>query len=686
MAIFGYPFIKMIAVMRKSLILFFLLIISQQLWSQQAILECLAVREIDGAVKVSYSGPNNATAYKIYRATQINGNYTHIHTATNITFLFYTDTEINAASQSYAYYVEAIVDGQSTGTSNKLRTMLLTTNNPENGLAELKWTDPGITPTEAYAIWRKAPDNNLIYIANTSNLEYTDTIEICDTTYYYQIRVETPDCISISNPRGGDFGDHTQPEIIIPENASIDIETGEIVLSWMLPSAVNEDIEQYFIWIMNENGGSDQPPIAVVDGYENLSLTLPSGQGCDTSLTYSITAIDSCGNAGVWNEAYFIRTINMHNPEYNICDDKCTISWDSIYPWFNNEVSGIRIYMSEDEEAFEVVGEVSSSEHKADIYGFERGRKYKFYIESYSEDNEHSSTSCIKYIVGKKPINTSFTLLRSASVLNGKVQLRWQIDTNAIVPEYSISRSTDGINYNIIDTILGNHYSIQTYFDRGSEYYKEPQYYTVSPFDSCYNAGEASNFARTIHASVESYEDGKALIKWTAYEYMEALSHYNIYRIIDSLVYPFPVAEIFPTEDLSIIDDYGGFVPSSSRVGYLVEAIGKVIDTLPTYDSIRSNINFLTKASNLFIPNGFNPRGDITKEFKPIYTGIRTRNYNFKILNQWGQIIFESHQPILGWNGKYEGEYVMAGAYVYVIEYETIYDKKLRKSGMFYVM
>ena len=127
-------------------------------------------------------------------------------------------------------------------------------------------------------------------------------------------------------------------------------------------------------------------------------------------------------------------------------------------------------------------------------------------------------------------------------------------------------------------------------------------------------------------------------------------------------------------------------MPLSARVGYLVEVVGKVVDSVPVSDSAKSNTNYLAKASNLFIPSGFYPKGNSSSEFIPIYTGIKDINYSFKILNRWGMLIFEANHPVLGWDGKYQGEYVPAGGYVYVVDYETIYGKKMRQSGMFFVL
>ncbi|NOR86187.1 MAG: hypothetical protein GQ527_01120, partial [Bacteroidales bacterium] len=568
----------------------------------------------------------------------------------------------------------------------KLRTILLNINNLNNGLVELNWNDDGFGSNVDYQIWRKEPVNFFDYLTSSSTENYTDTIKACHATFYYQIRVMSNGCESISSVRGGPFHDYTKPDVIVPKNASVDTATGEIVLSWLLPSIANADIKKYQIWLMNDDGGSTQFPMAEVQGYHNLAIRLNYDQVCDSTITFSITAQDSCGNSSVWNEDYFIRTLNMNAPEYNICNDECIISWDSIINWHDVDVEGVRIYRRRENSQFEVVKEVGPTEVQAFTYGYERGVKYEFYIEAYSANNSRTTTSCIKYIVGKKPTTTAYTWLRSASVIDGEVYLKWQVDHEAFIPEYAVSRSEDGANYEIIDTVRGSSDTIHSFIDVGSKYYQSPQYYKISPFDSCLNMGEASNHAVTIYTKVSPASDGNALIEWTPYESMSDLSYYHVYRIIDSLIYPFPIAEVSPISELSYIDDYSQAVPLTAKVGYLVDAVGWFSDSMPEQDTVRSNVNFLAKVTNLFVPSGFNPQGGVTQIFKPIYTGVKLRNYSFKILNRWGQIIFEVYQPVLGWDGKYLGEYVMSGAYVYVVNYETIYGKKMQKSGMFVVL
>jgi gliding motility-associated-like protein len=81
--------------------------------------------------------------------------------------------------------------------------------------------------------------------------------------------------------------------------------------------------------------------------------------------------------------------------------------------------------------------------------------------------------------------------------------------------------------------------------------------------------------------------------------------------------------------------------------------------------------------ANVHIPNAFTPnnngRNDI---FYAKGSGVNVIKH-FKIYNRWGQVVFERNNIGIddrsaGWDGKYKGQYVEAGTYVYMTEMECI--------------
>lgn len=75
---------------------------------------------------------------------------------------------------------------------------------------------------------------------------------------------------------------------------------------------------------------------------------------------------------------------------------------------------------------------------------------------------------------------------------------------------------------------------------------------------------------------------------------------------------------------------------------------------------------------NLYIPNAFSPNGEgpsINNVFKVTVTEHGT--FHMLILNKWGEVIFESKDPEIGWDGTANGKKCEPGIYAYVIQVEN---------------
>jgi gliding motility-associated-like protein len=76
-----------------------------------------------------------------------------------------------------------------------------------------------------------------------------------------------------------------------------------------------------------------------------------------------------------------------------------------------------------------------------------------------------------------------------------------------------------------------------------------------------------------------------------------------------------------------------------------------------------------------YLPNTFTPDGDSYNEyFQPIFTsGYDPYDFNMFIYNRWGEIIWESHDSTVGWDGTYGGGQKIAqdGTYTWKIDFKT---------------
>ena len=65
-----------------------------------------------------------------------------------------------------------------------------------------------------------------------------------------------------------------------------------------------------------------------------------------------------------------------------------------------------------------------------------------------------------------------------------------------------------------------------------------------------------------------------------------------------------------------------------------------------------------------YLPNAFSPNGDgLNEVFRPIPAGIVSTEY-FRIFSRYGQLIFETSQPLKGWDRTFKGIKQPVGNYV----------------------
>ena len=70
---------------------------------------------------------------------------------------------------------------------------------------------------------------------------------------------------------------------------------------------------------------------------------------------------------------------------------------------------------------------------------------------------------------------------------------------------------------------------------------------------------------------------------------------------------------------------------------------------------------------SIYVPNAFTPDfNNINEKFKPI-TNCQFLRYNFKIFNRWGEMLFETSNPLDAWDGYYLGKPCQQGAYVWIL-------------------
>lgn len=83
-------------------------------------------------------------------------------------------------------------------------------------------------------------------------------------------------------------------------------------------------------------------------------------------------------------------------------------------------------------------------------------------------------------------------------------------------------------------------------------------------------------------------------------------------------------------------------------------------------DTFELEVCVVPEESGFYVPNAFSPNGDLVNDiFLPKGIGILT--YSLRIYDRWGNLIFESNDPSIGWDGTFKGSNAPEGVYVFVI-------------------
>jgi gliding motility-associated-like protein len=85
----------------------------------------------------------------------------------------------------------------------------------------------------------------------------------------------------------------------------------------------------------------------------------------------------------------------------------------------------------------------------------------------------------------------------------------------------------------------------------------------------------------------------------------------------------------------------------------------------------------------IYAPNSFTPDGDEFNQTWQVYmTGIDFYDFELLIYNRWGELIWESNNIEIGWDGTYKNQICPTGIYLWTIKAKNmINDSKVTYKG-----
>jgi gliding motility-associated-like protein len=72
------------------------------------------------------------------------------------------------------------------------------------------------------------------------------------------------------------------------------------------------------------------------------------------------------------------------------------------------------------------------------------------------------------------------------------------------------------------------------------------------------------------------------------------------------------------------------------------------------------------------VPNAFTPNGDGKNDFFNAISNTPFVSFELVVYSRFGEILFKTQSPGVGWDGKYKGAPMPAGAYVWMCRFHLI--------------
>ena len=234
------------------------------------------------------------------------------------------------------------------------------------------------------------------------------------------------------------------------------------------------------------------------------------------------------------------------------------------------------------------------------------------------------------------------------------------------------------VNNSYNDTISARICSGEIYNDFGFSVdapgFHTRQYHTIYGCDSIVtlNLSVTDKITDTIKAVIcegETYAENNFNASQTG-EYVRELQ--TMYGCDSIIILSLNVAPVYQDTIYKIIKDgevydKNGFFETEQGI------YAQYLSTEYGCDSIVVLSLEVDRDAKVFIPNAFTP----TDRFNRLFT-IYSENETVvidevKILNRYGGIVFETTKQDEFWDGKYKGEYVQQGTYIYMVTYHNIH-------------
>lgn len=541
-----------------------------------------------------------------------------------------------------------------------------------DGNVELTWELPPPQNCGAFLGYRiyatpnpSAPYFLLATVTNQNQTTFTHVNANGNTqTWYYYLSTDLQ-CPTWQVDQS-EVLDNLDPET--PPITSVSINNaGNIVLNW--EASTSPETDAYVIYQETNSGF-----VAIDTIFGGVTTYEHIGVDSETRQTYTIAAMDLCGNIGLLYDNPH-QTILL-NAVVNRCEQTIDLTWNPYESW-DSPVAAYQIRTGLNGGNLTLLKTVAGSATSVSLENYTDGDNVCITAQAVELGTGEASTTqqvCVTYDI-VEPMD--YIYLSNVSINNNNdLEIFWNWDADSDIESFAIVENGNELTLPAPNPVQPLSYYLDTAINADTASLK----IQVASTDSC-GLMNVSTIGQTIFLKGSAGSNYENFLRWTPFtmEYTTVYS-YEIYRIVEDI--PELIGSV-QANQLNFTDEVSGYDENQADIRYYV--VAQAFINLPdgTAKAIfsQSNTILIEQQSKIFMPNAFAPEG-INDVFKPVLVFSENSTFQMIIYDRWGRLLFETTDPSTGWNGrKSDGKIMRQGVYTYIVRVTQLNGDIIERKG-----
>lgn len=243
--------------------------------------------------------------------------------------------------------------------------------------------------------------------------------------------------------------------------------------------------------------------------------------------------------------------------------------------------------------------------------------------------------------------------------------VEWQTDLRFIPAEFTIEKSINGA-YSFYGTSTQQSFADETY------QLEDASCYRISYVDVCGNQSPVSLEVCPIRLSGILQKDNTINLTWSPYSgWRNGVAGYRVEKYSED-------GQLLRTFEVGAATSY---IDDSDDLNF--QTFMYVVKATPMDAGLRraaSNPISILKDPNLFYPSAFTPNGDNLNDIFTVF-GQYVENFELKIFNRWGELLFTTNNLEEGWDGTFRGNDMPEGTYTFIAHIKDRTGRIFKRSG-----